>query len=60
MIFFEAIIDLKVNIVKSEIVPVGVVGSLNTLASVLGCNVGRLPMMYLGMPLGAHFKDPLI
>ena len=34
MIFFETIIGLKVNIGKSEIVPVGVVGSLNALASV--------------------------
>ena len=60
MIFFEAITSLKSNIGKNEIVPVGVVGNLTTLASVLGCNVGRLPMMYLGMPLGAHFKDPSI
>ena len=56
MIFFEAFTGFKVNIGKSEIVPVGVVGSLNTLACVLGCNVGRLPMTYLGMPLGAHFR----
>ena len=60
MIFFEAITGLKVNIGKSEIVPVGVVVSLNTLAGVLGCNVGRLPMIYLGIPLGAHFKHPSI
>ena len=36
------------------------VGSLNALASVLGCNIGRLLMIYLGMPLGSHFKDPSI
>ena len=60
MIFFEAITGLKVNIGKSEIVLVELVGSLDTLASVLGCNVSRLPMIYLGMPLGAHFKDPSI
>ena len=36
------------------------VWSLNALASVLGCNIGRLPMIYLGMPLGSHFKDPSI
>ena len=60
MIFFETIRELKVNIGKSEIVPVGVVGSLNALASVLGCNIGRLPMIYLGMTLGSHFKDPSI
>ena len=60
MIFFKAITSLKVNIGKSELVPVGVIGSLNTLSSVLSCNVGKLPMTYLDMPLGAHFKDPSI
>ena len=60
MIFFKAITGLKVNIGKSEIVPMGVIGSLNTLSSVLSCNVGKLPMTYLDMPLGAHFKDPSI
>ena len=24
---------------------------------VLGCKQGSLPMKYLGLPLGAHFKD---
>ena len=60
IIFFKAIIGLKVNIGKSEIVPMGVVGSLNALASVLGCNIGRLLIVYLGMPFGAHFNDSLI
>uniref|UniRef100_A0A7N2RB15 BPL/LPL catalytic domain-containing protein n=1 Tax=Quercus lobata TaxID=97700 RepID=A0A7N2RB15_QUELO len=35
----EVITGLKVNIGKSEIVPMGVIGSLNTLSSVLSCNV---------------------
>ena len=60
MIFFEAITGLKVNIGKSEIVLVRVVGNLNALPSVLGCNIGGLPMTYLGMSLGSHFKDPSI
>ena len=60
MIFFKAIIGLKVNIGKSEIVPMGVVGSLNALASVLGCNIVRLLIVYLGMPFGAHFNDSSI
>ena len=60
MIFFEAITSLKVNGCKSEIVVAGEVGSLNALANVLGCKIGRLPMNYLGIPLGAHFKDSSI
>ena len=39
---------------------VGEVGNLHALACVLCCRVGSLPMTYLGMPLGAHYKDPLI
>ena len=27
------------------------------LVDVLGCKQGSLPMKYLGLPLGAHFKD---
>ena len=57
LIFFEAIMGLRVNVGKSEIVPVGEVGNLNVLAHALCCKVGSLPMTYLGMPLGAHYKD---
>ena len=60
LIFFEAITSLKVNVGKSEIVPVGDVGDLNGLACILCCKVGTLPMRYLGMPLGAHYKDSSI
>ena len=60
LIFFEAITGLKVNVGKSEIVPVGDVGNLNALARTLCCKAGTLPMRYLGMPLGAHYKDASI
>ena len=60
LIFFEAITGLRVNVSKSEIVPVGEVGNLGALACILCCKVGRLPMSYLEMPLGAHFKDASI
>ena len=60
LIFFEAITGLKVNVSKSEIVPVCEVGNVDALARILCCKVGCLPMSYLGMPLGAHFKDALI
>ncbi|KAL4594155.1 hypothetical protein ACB092_12G000800 [Castanea dentata] len=56
LIFFEAITGLKVNVGKSEIVPTGEVGNLDVLARILCCKVGCLPMTYLGMPLGAHYK----
>ena len=39
---------------------VGEVGNLNALARILCCKVGCLPMSYLGIPLGAHYKDSSI
>ena len=44
---------LKVNVLKSEIVPIGEVHNAQALAKILGCRIGTLPMTYLGMPLGA-------
>lgn len=46
---FEAISGLRVNMYKSELVPVG---SVEDLALELGCKVARLPSTYLGMSLG--------
>ena len=57
---FQAITGLKVNMGKSEIVPIGEVSNLNDLASILPCRVGHLPMKYLGLPLGASFKETSI
>ena len=53
---FQAFTGLKVNVGKSENVPVGEVNNLATLASILHCRVGSLPMKYLGMPLGTSFR----
>ena len=55
--FFEAVTGLRVNMSKSEMVPVGVVSNLSVLADIMCCNIGTLPMTYLGMPLGASFKS---
>ena len=44
LIIFEAITGLKVNVGKSEIVPVGEVGNLDALARILCCKVGCLPI----------------
>ena len=51
---------LKVNIAKSEMVPIGEVNNVHALVEILGCKVGLLPMAYLGMPLGASHKSPSI
>ena len=54
--WFEAISGLKINLHKSELIPMGVVPNFEDLARVLGCKVGSLPSCYLGLPLGAAFK----
>jgi len=49
---FQAFTDLKVNVGKIEIVPIGEVNNIQTLANIFQCKVGSLPMIYLRMPLG--------
>lgn len=51
---------LKVNVAKSEIVPIGGVNNVHALVEILGCRVGTLLMTYLGMPLGVSHKSPSI
>jgi hypothetical protein len=58
--WFEAISGLKINLSKSEMVPVGQVLNIDVLAGILGCNITHLPMSYLGLPLGAKFKSKQI
>ena len=56
LMWFEAYSGLKINLSKSEIIPVGRVDNIEMLASELGCGVGSLPIMYLGLPLGAPHR----
>ena len=60
LIWFEAVSSLKVNLGKSELVAMGAVHNMDLLVAVLGCKQGSLPMKYLGLPLGAKFKDKSI
>ena len=57
---FQVVIGLKVNVTKSEIVPIGEVNNVHAFVEILGCRVGALPMTYLGMPLGVSHKSPSI
>ena len=54
--WFEAISRLKINLEKSELIPIRVVSNMEDLAGVLGCKVAILLTTYLGLPLGAPFK----
>ncbi|RVX04635.1 LINE-1 reverse transcriptase-like [Vitis vinifera] len=52
LMWFEACSGLRINLEKSEIIPVGRVLNIEGLALELGCKVGGFPSSYLGMPLG--------
>ncbi|RVW13169.1 Transposon TX1 uncharacterized 149 kDa protein [Vitis vinifera] len=56
LLWFEAASGLRINLDKSEIIPVGVVEEIEEMAVELGCRVGSLPSQYLGLPLGAPYK----
>lgn len=49
-------LDLKINLKKSELILVGGADDVEALVATLRCKVGHLPTIYLGLPLGAHFK----
>ncbi|RVW68028.1 Transposon TX1 uncharacterized 149 kDa protein [Vitis vinifera] len=47
---YQAASGLKINLAKSEIIPVGEVVGMEELAVELGCKVGSLPSQYLVYP----------
>ncbi|RVX09442.1 hypothetical protein CK203_015286 [Vitis vinifera] len=53
LIWFEVVSRLRINLEKSELIPVGRVENIDDLAMKFGCRVGSLPSTYLGLPLGA-------
>jgi hypothetical protein len=55
--YFEAVTGLRVNMSKSELVPMGDVPNLSTLANIMCCRIRVLPMTYLGTSLGASFES---
>ncbi|XP_050259853.1 uncharacterized protein LOC126704908 [Quercus robur] len=57
---FEEMSGLKINLGKSELVPVGDVPNLHELVEILGCRESTIPLKYLGLPLGTSFKDKTI
>ena len=57
-LWFEAASGVRINLAKSEIIPVGEAEEIEELAIELGCRVGSLPSQYLGLPLGAPNRAP--
>ena len=54
---FQVVTGLKVNVHKSEMVPIWEVEDVHALTKILGCRVGELPMSYLSMPLGVSHNS---
>lgn len=57
LIIFEIISGLHINFQKSVICPVNAVENVQRLAETLGWNIGTFPTTYLGLPLGARYKN---
>ena len=55
-ILFEATSGLHINWRNSHIFPINEVNRIQQLIEVLGGEIGQLPTIYLGMPLGAKSK----
>ena len=60
LIWFQAVSGLRINLSKSSILPVGQLDNIQILAGVLGYKIESLPLTYLGLPLGATFKEKAI
>ena len=54
--WFEVAFGLRINLAKSELIPVGEVEKIEEMAVELGCRVGSLLTVYLKLPLGAYHK----
>ena len=52
LMWFEAVSRLRINLEKSELIPVRRVENIDDLALDFGCRVGSLLSTYLGLPLG--------
>jgi hypothetical protein len=60
VVMFWSSVYLKINLSKSEIVPVGEVIHLEELVDILGCKMSSFPLKYLGLPLGARYTTKAI
>ena len=57
LVWFEAILGLRINLDKSKLIPIGRMDNLGELALEFGCKVGAFPSSYYGLPLGDLFKS---
>ena len=51
---------LKINLLKSELVQIGIMPNMEDLVEILSYRQSSLPLKYLGLPLGATHKEETI
>lgn len=57
LLCFQVVSDFYINLNKSEMVSLGGWDSDESLASLLGCKMTKFPVKYLGLLLGAKYKN---
>lgn len=57
LLLFKVASVLKVNLGKSILVGMGSCPNLEGMTEILDCKVQKLPLTYLGLPLGAKYKS---
>ena len=60
LLCFEAVVGLEIKLAEFDLVLVGFMEEVGSLASILGCKAFSLPMKYLCLSLGAQFKGKSI
>lgn len=56
--FFKVASGLKLNFHKSSIHRINLKNQqVDVFVEVLGCKIGKLPLSYLGLPIGANFRQ---
>ena len=55
--WYEVMLGLRINLDKSKLILMGSVEKAEALATDLGCKVGSLPSIYLGLPLGVPHRS---
>lgn len=60
LLILEVVTELKVNLSKSALSPIGDVSNIEELASILACDVVSLPITYLGLPFVVKLSSKTI
>ena len=60
LMWFEALLGLRINLEKNELILIERVDDVEALASKLGCKVDSLPSTYLGFPITSHWEPGMM